>query len=226
VSHEKDASISIQTRKYGNYFYGLSILVFTTAFIFYVSIPIQQNTLLPRISNAEKRGDRIALYPSLTKLKHAPVETLRSLGGSFTNETARRARELQEQGLTEKVKEEYGFYIEAYKTYYTQYENNYRYLIEHGRMINSASIFKIDELKYGEELLRKALDVSTAYPHAYWLLAENLYYQGKLDEALETAREGYDIDPSIKQSIFLYEFVQKQAKSPNSAKSFIYISDL
>jgi tetratricopeptide (TPR) repeat protein len=226
MSHEKDISINILWGKYGNWCYAVFTAIIITAFVYFVSIPIKQNTLLPHIANADRRIDRMALYPSLAKLKHIPVETLRSLSTNFTIETAHRAKELQEKGLIEEVGEEYQFYLDAYKEYYKMYDNSYRYLIEYARMINTSFIFKIDDLKKGEELARRALGVSTSYPHAYWILAENLYYQGRLEEALDSARHAYDIDPTIKQSMFLYEFMQNQVKSKDTLRSFIYISDI
>ena len=92
-------------------------------------------------------------------------------------------------------------------------------------MINSAFIFGVDELKVGEELAKQALNISQSYPHPFWMLAVNLYYQGRLEEALQYAKLGYDLDPTIEESKKIYETIEKHSEFKKTTKqSFFYIT--
>ena len=84
----------------------------------------------------------------------------------------------------------------------------------------------VEELEKGEGMLQEALKISRAYPHPFLALAVNLYNQGRIEEALSYAKQGYDIDKAIVKSKEVYETLESRAKFPNGPQLFFYLSDL
>ena len=101
--------------------------------------------------------------------------------------------------------DEYEKYLAAYGHYFSEYKNNYRYLIDYGNLINAAFVFGVDRLKTGEDVLNQALYISRNYPHAFWALAVNLNYQGQDAGALDYAKSALELDLDLPYSVEIYE---------------------
>ena len=80
--------------------------------------------------------------------------------------------------------------------------------MEYANIINTACTCRVDELKRGEDVARQALQISELYPHAYWVLAVNLYYQGRQEEALVYAKAALTLDPTLEKSKEIYEIIK------------------
>lgn len=186
---------------------------------------MKENLLISKIYSTQDRNTRLELLQHLCCLKIYPIGTLSLLSRQFMDNTAPRVGELEKKGVVKNTGEEYQIYLEAYRTYTSRYENNYRYLVEYANIVNTAFMFGIDELERGEELARQALNISQSYPHPYWVLAINLYYQGKSEEALQYAKLAYNLDPSIERSREVYEILKTNSKLQKGIqKSFIYLN--
>lgn len=190
----------------------LLIIIFITSSYFFVYVPMKENLLISEISKTTNRALRLSLYQNLCCLKVYPIGILRLLSGQFVDSTAPQASMLKKAGVAKNVAEEYVIYLEAYERYLPRYKNNYRYLFEYANLINYAFIFDVNRLERGEELARKSLEMSRAYPHPFWVLAMNLYYQGRIDEALLYAKYAYDLDPEIDESKEIYETLKASSK--------------
>jgi len=57
-----------------------------------------------------------------------------------------------------------------------------------------------DNLKKGEEILRKAIELWPNNQKAYWALAQNLLLQKRFDEAISLAQKAVDLEPKLKDS--------------------------
>ncbi len=204
---------------------GVALGVFL--FIVCVYVPVRENRVIQLVKDATSRNDRIALLKTRTdNLFIDPVETLRQLSSKFMGDSVRLAQEIQAKGLMSYAQEEYNLYISVYESYMPRYAHYHRYLIEYANLINNAFIFGINNLPKGEELARQAIEISPVYPHPYWVLAVNLQYQGRTEEALLYAKQAYDIDPTNKQSQELYGTLAERARTKALKQSFLFLSEI
>jgi O-antigen ligase len=200
-------------------------IVFCVSLYFFVFIPVEQNLAIPAVANAPSQQARLSAYPYLHNLKMYPPKTLQTLSGGFINETLKRHDQLKGKNLSD-ISKEYEIYLDLYREYLPAYAHNYRFLIDYGHLVNSSFAFGVDRLEAGEEALRNALSISEGYPHPYWLLAVNMYYQKRHEEAIEFAKRAYDLDPGIEQSKVVHDFVGRYSRFENSPAVFLHISDL
>ncbi|HEY4502903.1 MAG TPA: O-antigen ligase family protein [Candidatus Paceibacterota bacterium] len=206
VSHEGEAKIYIPFTRWWPKL--LLAVLFLASFYFFIVMPTRENLLISKIAAAGKRPERFALNERLSSLHVYPSGALRLTSGQFLRKTALNSDEIRAAGLEKNVAEEYRIYLDAYEKYMPRYENNYRYLMEYANIINTAFTFRVDELKRGEDVARQALQISELYPHAYWVLAVNLYYQGRQEEALVYAKAALTLDPTLEKSKEIYEIIK------------------
>lgn len=200
--------------------------IIITVFITTVAVAISDNRLLHKIRISQSRMERIEMIQKLDGVKTDPFETLRQLTLKFATDTSGHAAEIEKAGFFDNVAEEYQLYLDTFEHYYPKYQNHYRYLSEYANFINSSFIFGINDLEHGEDLARQALLISENYPYPYWILAINLYYQGRESEALEAAQRALELHPDIDISRSLYETMDRQIKSKSKIRGFMFLPSL
>jgi len=221
---EKIFKIPLKSKEY--IMHAILLVVMIAAFLMFIRKPVIENKLILTIEKTNQRTPRLQMIKKTEGISINPVETLRLSTDKFMNKTAFHAKEIEAAGYFDNVKEEYQFYIDSYEKHLPRYSQNYRYLFEYANFINTAFIFGINELQKGEELSRQALELSKNYPHAYWVLAVNLYYQGNTEESLRYAKEGYDLDPKIEKSKYVYDTLDSYIKMNSKQRPFVYLSDI
>lgn len=226
---ERTISISIPA-KIKNSVKIIAPLFLLILFYFVVYTPLKQSSILTMLEDAGTFIKRIEVYQenekSIKNFSISPDQTIQRYVNEYISTLAPNIDIVYENNQAEQAKEEILLYIDLYETYYSEYKNKYKFLVYYAHAINFAYMLGVNQLRKGEELLHEALKISQAYPHPYLALAVNLYNQGRTEEALLYAKQGYDLDPKIIKSKELYETLLARAKFPDREKSFLYLSDL
>ncbi len=213
LSYEKNYELKIAAFLTSAWGKGVLVILLCICAYVFVNIPVRENLLVANISHTQNRTERLKLYEGLCCLKIYPSGALSLLATPFQDgTTANRDMLRKDEALLQNVKEEYEIYINLYDKYLPRYNNNYRYLIEHANLINTAFIFGVNELEQGEEIANKALAISKSYPHAYWALAVNLYQQGRKEEGIAYAKKAVELDPTIEKSQLLYKEMNSRSR--------------
>jgi hypothetical protein len=122
------------------------------------------------------------------------------------------------KNLNENVKKEIEFLIEELKKSTKESPLDFRSFLRLGDLYNVYAFFDPAKVKEGEEILRKAIEISPKNQQGYWSLAQNLIYQGRIDEAISLAQKAVDLEPKFKNSHLILMRVLKIAGKENLAK--------
>jgi O-antigen ligase len=122
------------------------------------------------------------------------------------------------KNLNENVKKEIEFLIEELKKSTKESPLDFRSFLRLGDLYNIYAFFDPAKVKEGEEILRKAIEISPNNQQGYWSLAQNLIYQGRIDEAISLAQKAVDLEPKFKNSHLILMRVLKIAGKENLAK--------
>jgi tetratricopeptide (TPR) repeat protein len=98
------------------------------------------------------------------------------------------------------VKKEIEFLIEELKKSTKESPLDFRSFLRLGELYNTYALFDSSKVKEGEEILRKAIEISPKNQQGYWSLAQNLIYQGRIDEAIFLTQKAVDLEPKYKNS--------------------------
>jgi O-antigen ligase len=122
------------------------------------------------------------------------------------------------KNLNENVKKEIEFLIEELKKSTKESPLDFRSFLRLGDLYNIYVFFEPAKVKEGEEILRKAIEISPKNQQGYWSLAQNLIYQGRIDEAISLIQKAVDLEPKFKNSHLILIRVLKIAGKEDLAK--------
>jgi O-antigen ligase len=122
------------------------------------------------------------------------------------------------KNLNENVKKEIEFLIEELKKSAKESPLDFRSFLRLGDLYNIYAFFDPAKVKEGEEILRKAIEISPKNQQGYWSLAQNLIYQGRIDEAIFLVQKALDLEPKFKNSHLILIRVLKIAGKEDLAK--------
>jgi tetratricopeptide (TPR) repeat protein len=122
------------------------------------------------------------------------------------------------KNLNEDVKKEIEFLIEELKKSAKESPLDFRSFLRLGDLYNIYAFFDPAKVKEGEEILRKAIEISPSNQQGYWSLAQNLIYQGRIDEAIFLVQKALDLEPKFKNSHLILIRVLKIAGKEDLAK--------
>jgi O-antigen ligase len=120
--------------------------------------------------------------------------------------------------LNENVKREIEFLIEELKKSTKESPLDFRSFLRLGDLYNLYAFFDSTKLKEGEEILKRAIEISPKNQQGYWSLAQNLVYQGRFDEAIFLAQRAVELEPKFKNSHLILIKVLKIAGKEDLAK--------
>ena len=196
---------------------------------FAVYVPLRQSLMLATLEKSGSFAQRVKIYKenekSLKSLSISPDQTIQNYVNEYISALAPRVNDIYENEL-EQAKEEALLYLDLYESYYPKYKDKYKFLLYYGHAINFAGMLGVDKLKQGEDILREALKISQAYPHAYLVLAVNLYNQRRVPEALSYAKEALDLDPLLVKSKEIYETLKTNAAVRTAPKTYLFLSSI
>jgi O-antigen ligase len=122
------------------------------------------------------------------------------------------------KNLNDNVKKEIEFLIEELKKNTKESPLDFRSFLRLGEIYNLYVLFDPAKIKEGEEILRKAIEISPGNQQGYWSLAQNLIYQGRIDEAISLVQRAVDLEPKLKNSHLILIRVLKIAGKEDLAK--------
>jgi O-antigen ligase len=122
------------------------------------------------------------------------------------------------KNLNENAKKEIEFLIEELKKSAKESPSDFRSFLRLGDLYNIYAFFDPAKVKEGEEILRKAIEISPSNQQGYWSLAQNLIYQGRIDEAIFLVQKAVDLEPKFKNSHLILIRVLKIAGKEDLAK--------
>ena len=120
--------------------------------------------------------------------------------------------------LNENVKREIEFLIEELKKSTKESPLDFRSFLRLGDLYNLYAFFDSTKLKEGEEILKRAIEISPKNQQGYWSLAQNLVYQGRFDEAIFLAQKAAELEPKFKNSHLILIKVLKISGKEDLAK--------
>jgi O-antigen ligase len=107
---------------------------------------------------------------------------------------------LNPKDLDDKTKKEIEFLIGELKKSTEESPLDFKSFLFLGDLYNLYIFFDASKIQEGEKVLRKALEISPKNQQAYWSLAQNLIYQGRIGEAISLAEKAVDLEPKYKNS--------------------------
>jgi tetratricopeptide (TPR) repeat protein len=122
------------------------------------------------------------------------------------------------KNLNENTKKEIEFLIEELKKSTKESPLDFRSFLRLGELYNVYALFDSSKVKEGEEILRKAIEISPKNQQGYWSLAQNLIYQGRADEVIFLAQKVVDLEPKFKNAHLVLIKVLKIAGKGDLAK--------
>jgi O-antigen ligase len=122
------------------------------------------------------------------------------------------------RNLNENLKKEIEFLIDELKKSTKESPLDFRSFLRLGDLYNIYVFFDPSGLKEGEEILRRAIEISPKNQQGYWSLAQNLIYQGKIDEAISLTQKAVDLEPKFKNSHLILIKALKIAQKESLAR--------
>lgn len=144
----------------------VSLGVVLCAIWFWIAVPVSENRLIAKISNSGMFQYRIDNYPKLEGAKFNPVNTLRFISSEYTRAIFLNFENIQNsEKLKDRVVNELNAIISLYDSHYDKQYLNYKYLVNYSSLLANSIVVGIDKMDKAEEIARKALAISDAYPH-------------------------------------------------------------
>jgi O-antigen ligase len=197
-----------------NPFYLIFVLIlFFVSFYEFVILPVLADGYVI-LAIKEKVGTPERLKYFQKALSTSPLGKFQIRQFFAENEMAN----LDFKNLNENVKKEIEFLIEELKKSTKESPSDFRSFLRLGDLYNIYAFFDPAKLKEGEEILRKAIEISPKNQQGYWSLAQNLIYQGRIDEAISLAQKAVDLEPKFKNSHLILIKVLKISGKEDLAK--------
>jgi len=210
----------IPNMNYLNIYQMFAVVLLVLSFVFFVYFPLGDSRFLYNYQNDSEKVNIGYISRQMGNLTIDPVETLGVASKNFSNFSLKNMGVIHLQNLFPSVEKEAKVYIETYRELYPKYSHNFIFLLHYADFASSAHFFGLDTLEEGEKAAREALEISSTYPQPYLILAANLYYQDKNEEAIKYAQKAYEIDNSLLES----ESFLNGLKAKNSGKNPLIIN--
>jgi len=120
--------------------------------------------------------------------------------------------------LNENIKKEIEFLIEELKKSIKESPLDFRSFLRLGELYNIYIFFDSTKIYEGEEILRKAIEISPKNQQGYFSLAQNLIYQTRFEEAIFLTQKAVDLEPKYKYAHFVLIRALKIANKEDLAR--------
>lgn len=108
---------------------------------------------------------------------------------------------------------EFEIYAEHYRKHLTEHPNDIRSHYTLADILIYERLFEVDHLKEAQDVLDKAIALNPNIPQPYWMKAVSYLYQRKFDLAREWAKKGLELNPEVKESQKLVDYIERQIKT-------------
>ena len=104
----------------------------------------------------------------------------------------------------------------SYRSFIKENPDSFRARLNLADMLIYQSLFGVNKLAEAQSVLDEAIKIVPQAPQSYWMKAVCYVYMKKFDLAREYAKKGIELNPKIKQSQLISDYVEKSIKDfPN-----------
>lgn len=198
----------------------LKYLISVTLFIFFSwslvfgVIPFVRTQLangyIRTVGSAE---ERIPVYKILFNSpidKHAFIWRTST---DFQRGIAANTKVLEDPKKVEKLKEEIVIFENGYRDYVRNNPKNFRARLNLADVLIYQMLFQVNKLEEAQSVLDGAIALVPQSPQPYWMKAVAYVYMKKFDLAREYAQKGLALNPKIKQSQTIVDYVERSIKT-------------
>lgn len=205
------------------YVAGAILLVFFSWSTIKGLIPFVQaqivNGKIRTVGSAEKR---IPMYPTLFA---SPIDQhvfLWRTSTDFQRGIAENSIVLRDKEKFEGLKKEIIILEEGYKQYIKKNPGHFRAHLNLADVLIYQMLFEENKLVEAQDVLDQAIELVPQSPQAYWMKAVASIYMKKFNLAREAAQQALSLNPEIKQSQQVVEYVERSIKNFPSIDLFFF----
>jgi O-antigen ligase len=118
----------------------------------------------------------------------------------------------------DEIKKELDFLVNELEKSIKENPIDFRAHLKLGEILNFYSQIDKTKVSRGEEILRKAIELSPKNQQGYWQLSQNMLFQGKFDEALDLAQRALNLEPKLERSHYILIAVARASGKLDLAK--------
>ncbi|MBI2013501.1 MAG: O-antigen ligase family protein [Candidatus Colwellbacteria bacterium] len=214
ASREPDLELKVSILRLRNLLKTGAVVAFIVASYLWVFVPTEQNLLYIKLTSGATVEERQQLLPKLKEIKVDPLYIINLLSDGFMRGAMHYRDRFDEPAIKGVLQGEFKMFLDTYESFESRYKDNFKFNFQYGKVINAANAVGVNKLEKGEEIIRRAITISDLYPHPYALLAFNLYFQERYDEALEVAETAITKDPSDSRAQTLRDLIISRALQP------------
>lgn len=168
------------------------------------------NVYIREVGSAEKRID---IYPQLFSSPIDGHAFLWRIAVDFQKGVAENPRILNDPNQVSYLKQELQIIEDEYKKYINKNPYHFRAYLNLADVLIYQRLFDVDKLEEAQLVLDKAIEIVPQSPQSYWMKAVAYVYMGKFESAREYANKGVELNPDIKLSHSIVEYVEKSIKN-------------
>jgi O-antigen ligase len=195
----KENEIKREIKELNLFYFCFVIVLFIVCFTFFIILPTLSNTtVISSIRAKPFSEEQLSFFKKSLSLSPLGKNQIRQ----FLAENV--ISSLQSlQFSNEILKEEMDFLVSELEKNIKECPLDYRSYLRLGQILTFYSQFEPEKIFEGEQILKKAIEVSPKNQQAYWLLAYNMVYQKRFDEAIFLAQKALDLEPKVQNSHLL-----------------------
>ncbi len=211
--HVKGGSCTWTVPDIGKYIIACSLIAFLVWSLVWGWIPFvraqMRNGDVRRAGSSEKR---IPLYEVMFA---SPVDEHAFLWRTTTDlqrGIGQNPDVIQDPEQVAGFKKEVALFTDAYREYVSAHPTHFRAHLNLADILIYQRLLGIDKLQEAQDVLDKAIKLVPQSPQPYWMKAVAYIYMKKFESAREYAQKGLALNPEIKQSQKIVEYVEKSIK--------------
>lgn len=204
----------LEINNYIKYFTGVILLLFITYSTFFGLIPFIRSQIvngdIRTVGSAEKR---IPLYPILFGSPIDEHAIIWRTATDFQRGIAENPKVLADEQKYQKLTEEISVLEEHSREYLKDNPDRFRAYLSLADILLYSNLFGVNKLEEAHQILDKAIELVPTSPQPYWMKAVGYIYMRKFDLAREYAQKGLALNPNIKQSQDLVDYVERSIQT-------------
>ncbi len=210
----KGNNLEFELNKYIKYIVAAIIVAFFSYTFFVGLIPFMRtqwaNGYMRTVGSSEVRlKEYDTLFESKIDLPaflwRTSADLQRGIGGN--------PKVLENQKMVANLNKEFEYLAEKYQEYLKENPKDYRSHLNLADILIYVRLFDIDSLDEAQDVLDDAITLAPQIPQAYWMKAVAYIYQAKFKEAREWAQKGLALNPKIKESQNIVQYVEDSIKT-------------
>ena len=201
--------------------------VFLLFFVIWSTVWGLSPLLQAEIVNGQMRAvksaeERIPLYPRLISSPVDPHAFLWRISTDFQRAITVDPEVLSSPSTALNLKKELVVIETEYKNYIKNNPDHFRAKLNLADILIFQNLFQVNKLDEAQKILDEAIELVPQNPQSYWIKAVAYIYMGKFKEAREYAKKGLTLNPKIKQSQEIVDYVENSIKTFPEVELFFF----